>query len=50
MVNLPYHAKPGECANKSDLKRWACILASQGILDDTFQRVCETKLDPLHHP
>jgi len=50
MVDLPYHAKPSECANISDLKRLACTLASQGTLNDTFQRVCGTMLDLLHHP
>jgi hypothetical protein len=50
MVDLPYHEKPDECVNISDLKKWACNLAFQGTLNDTFQIVYETKLDLLHHP
>ena len=50
MVDQPCHGKPDECVNKSDLKKWACNLAFQGTLNDTFQIVYETKLDLLHHP
>jgi hypothetical protein len=50
MVDQPYHEKPDECVNKSNLKKSACNLVFLGTLNDTFQIVYETKLDLLHHP
>ena len=52
LINFDYSSrgKFGGCASKFGWMRLACILAFQGIPNDTFQTVCEREPNLPHRP